>query len=121
MALILIVDDDKQLREMLRKMLERAGHDVMDAENGKIGEELYCKTPADLVIMDMLMPEKDGVETTNELLLLNPDIKIIALTGGGIQGFDCLREAKSYGAFRTLSKPFSKEDMLNTVNELLSK
>lgn len=120
MSNILIIDDDNQLRSMLRQMLERDGYVVFDAKDGNEGLEIFNKEKFNLVITDMLMPEKDGVETTAELLIQDPDIKIIGLTGGGVEGFDFLHQAKHYGIHRTLSKPFGKNEMLTTVRELLN-
>ncbi len=123
MATILIIDDDDQLRAMLRQMLERAGYAVTDASDGNEGLKLYRKQPADLVITDMLMPGKDGVETSSELLLNYSNIgkgQIIGLPGGGLKGFDYLSEVKSYGVCRTLSKPFCKQDMLEAVENVLN-
>ncbi|MGR3318867.1 MAG: response regulator [Candidatus Anammoxibacter sp.] len=121
MASILIIDDDDQLRGMLRQMLEHDGHTVTEARNGNEGVEFFSKDPSDLVITDMIMPGKDGVETSSELLLNHPAVKIIGLTGGGLKGFDYLNEAKSYGVLRTLSKPFGMKEMLAAVDEVLNK
>ena len=88
MALILIIDDDDQIRRVLRKTLERDGYDVADAPNGKEGIRLYRENPADLVITDIIMPEKEGIETIRELRRDFPEVKIIAISGGGRIGPD---------------------------------
>lgn len=83
MPLILIIDDDDQIREMLRQMLERAGYEVTDAPNGKVAMKLYREQPADLIITDLIMPGKEGIETIIELRRDFPEVKIIAISGGG--------------------------------------
>lgn len=117
---ILVIDDDWQMREMMRQALERAGYSVADAQNGKVGMELQRKAPADLVITDLIMPEKEGIETIRELRRDFPDLKIIAISGGGRASADgYLSVAKTIGANKTLSKPFDLKKILDTVKELL--
>ena len=82
MSRILIIEDDEHVRGMLRKMLERIGYDVFDAPDGKEGLDFYRNTPVDLVITDILMPEKEGIQTIMELRREFPDVKIIAISGG---------------------------------------
>ena len=120
MPLILIIDDDDQLRGMLREMLERAGYEVADAPNGKEGIRLYRENPADLVVTDLIMPEKEGIETIIELRREFPDVKIIAMSGGGtIEAEKYLRMAKGLGAVRTLTKPIERKELLEAVRELI--
>jgi len=117
---ILIIDDDNQFRTMLRKMVERNGYEVIEASDGKEGIELYRKNPTDLIITDLIMPEKDGIETIQELKKDFPDIKIIAISGGGRLGpQDYLHLAKMLGAQRTLTKPIELTELLKTIEELL--
>ena len=120
MALILIIDDDDQIRRMLRKTLERDGYDVADAPNGKEGIRICRENPAALVITDLIMPEKDGIETIIELRKGFPEVKIIAMSGGGnIAAEDYLMMAKGLGAMRIFSKPIELEELLKAVRELL--
>jgi two-component system response regulator (stage 0 sporulation protein F) len=120
MALILIIDDDTGPRTILRKILEKEGHEIVEANNGLKGLELYRSVPADLVIMDLLMPVKDGMETTLELTRQFPHAKVIAMTGAhGEQNF--LDVAKLLGAHRTIEKPFEIEDLLRAVREELAR
>lgn len=121
MKRILVIDDDDQLRLMIRLMLERSSYEVVDAPNGKVGIELYRSDPVDLVITDIFMPEKEGLETIRELCREYPDVKIIAISGGSpkTEGFSSLQFAKGFGALRTLSKPFFREELLKLVRELL--
>ena len=120
MARILIVDDDAQFRKMLRMMLEKGGHEIFEAPDGKVGLALYKKDPTDLVISDIFMPHKEGLQTIKELRQDFPDAKIIAVSGGGkVKGFDYLDDAELFGANRTLAKPFTGKDVLAAVGELL--
>ena len=86
MARILIIDDDEQVRRYLRKILEAQGHEVVAASDGKLGIELCREEPTDLIITDIFMPEKEGLETIGELRRDYPDVKIIAISGGGRTG-----------------------------------
>lgn len=117
---ILIVEDDSAIRSMLRRMFEREGYDVADASNGKEGLKLFRKDPAKLVITDLIMPEKEGIETIMALRRDFPDVKIIAISGGGIIGpKDYLETAKTLGADLTFTKPFELKELLEAVKELL--
>lgn len=122
MARILIVDDDHTIRAYLRAILEEGqGHHLQEAENGSEGLQHYQKNPFDLVITDVLMPVKDGVELIMEMTERFPDARIIAMSGGG-RGLDAafnLHMAKDFGAMRVLVKPFSPEDVKEAVSDLL--
>jgi CheY-like chemotaxis protein len=119
-GLILVIDDDDQLRGMLREMLEHAGYEVADAPNGKEGIRLYRENPADLVITDIIMPEKEGIETIMDLRREFPEVKIIAMSGGGtIEAEKYLRMAKGLGAVRTLTKPIERKELLEAVREVI--
>jgi DNA-binding response OmpR family regulator len=121
MARILIIDDDDQVRKMLRLTLTAAGFDVVEAPDGKVAMKLFHQDPlVDLVITDLIMPEKEGIETIIELRRDYPKIPIIAISGGGrIDPNDYLVLAKKLGAQITLEKPFSRKDILDAVNELI--
>ncbi len=120
MGRIMVVEDDKAVRELLREILKRAGHEVIAAGNGKEAIALYQDTPADLIITNILMPEKEGLETIQEMRRDDPDIKIIAISGGGQIGpADYLEIARRFGAMRTFSKPFDRKELLAAVDELL--
>lgn len=120
MARILITDDDSQVRTMLHQMLERAGYEVVDAKDGREAIKLFKEQPADLVITDIIMPEKEGIETIMELKRDYPGIKIFAISGGGRVGPEnYLKLAEKIGALRTFSKPFDRKEMLAAVAEAL--
>jgi YesN/AraC family two-component response regulator len=106
---------------MLKKMLEKAGYSVLDASNGAIGLKIFLNNTVDLVITDIVMPEREGLETIRDLKKNNPDIKIIAMSGGGSIGpTEYLSLAKRFGVERTLKKPFTMKEVLTTVGELIS-
>lgn len=120
MARILLIEDDETVRGLLVQMLSDAGFEVAQATNGEQGIELYRKTPTDLIITDLVMPEKEGIEVITELRRDFPDVKIIAISGGGRQGGDgYLKIAKMLGAKRTLNKPFSLKSLLEAIQEVL--
>jgi DNA-binding NtrC family response regulator len=120
MARILVIDDEPQMRTMLRQMLERAGYDIVAAPDGKKAMELFRRQTPDLVITDMLMPEKDGIETIIEMKGESTRVKIIAVSGGGHIGpDDYLYMAKKLGVVRTFSKPIAMEALLAAVREAL--
>jgi CheY-like chemotaxis protein len=121
MTSILVVDDEKQIRLMLRQMLEREGYRVMEAPDGKMALKLYREHPADLVITDIIMPEMEGIKTIMELKKTSPKVKIIALSGGGKNDPEqYLKFAKKLGADRTFMKPFDRQTLLKTVREVLN-
>jgi DNA-binding response OmpR family regulator len=120
MARILIIDDDVQIRKMLRLTLTAAGFEVKDAQDGKVAMKIFRKSPVDVVVTDLIMPEKEGIETIIELRRDFPDVKIIAISGGGrIDPKDYLFLAEKLGAQITLEKPFSRKEILDAVNALL--
>ena len=122
MPSVLIVDDEDQIRQLIRETLEQAGYDVQEASNGKQGLEQYRAKPADLVIMDILMPDQDGLESIMTLRREFPASRVIAITGGsdmiGILNF--LDVAKMLGARRTLQKPFDMQTLLDAAQSELS-
>ena len=120
MRRILIIDDDHHILLMIKKMLERAGFEVDLASNGNEGLELFKRMPIDLVITDIIMPEKEGLETIREMKRLRSDLKIIAMSGGGkVSSDNYLNTAKIFGASKILTKPFSQKQMVSAVQDLL--
>ena len=114
MASILIVDDEAPVRALLRHILEEDGHQVREAANGQIGLTLYREDPADLVITDILMPERDGLDVTLALTREFLDAKVIAMTGAS-SNKNFLNVAKLFGARQVLQKPFSVEAVRQLV------
>ena len=120
MARIMIIDDNVYILDMLKQTLEREGYEVVEASNGDEGIRLYRENPADLIITDILMPKKEGLETIIELKRDFPDVKIIAISGGGrISPKEYLSMAKKLGARYTFSKPVEREKLLAAVRELI--
>lgn len=119
MASILIVDDEAPIRTLLRKILEEDGHEIREADNGAAGLALYRETPADLVITDILMPERDGMDITLELTREFLNAKVIAMTGAtGDRNF--LNVAKLFGARHVITKPFTIESIRHLVRHTLA-
>jgi CheY-like chemotaxis protein len=120
MATILLVDDDEQFRTMLCEVLRRAGYEVQAACDGVEAGKLYRSQPTDLIITDLIMPEKEGLEMIREFRRDYPQAKIIAMSGGGRKGtINCLDVARMFGAQQVLEKPFSHQEILQAVHALL--
>lgn len=119
MATILVIDDEQSIRGLLKEVLEKAGHSVIEAGDGREGLALYQKQPVDLVIMDLLMPDTDGLEATLQLTREYVDAKVIAITGAqGDRNF--LDVAKLFGARRAFEKPFDLNQLIQAVQEELA-
>ena len=119
MARILVIDDEEEIRTILRQTLEGAGYEVTAVPDGNEGLKQYSLNPADVVITDLVMPEKEGIETIMDLKRSFPGVKIIAISGGGHVGpEEYLRLAIGLGAQKALSKPFGLGDLLKAVREL---
>lgn len=120
MATILVIDDDDTVRLSVKLALEDAQHHVVDAADGIAGMAVFHKQPTDLVITDIFMPGKEGLETIDEIKRLRPATKIIAISGGGrVEPDDYLGIAIRVGADRSLKKPFDIEVLVTAVNDLL--
>jgi DNA-binding response OmpR family regulator len=120
MARILVIDDHEPLRDMLKQALEESGHTVKTAADGGEGLELFGAWPAQIVITDILMPDKEGIQTIMELRRAQTRVKIIAISGGGTLGPETyLNMARELGADRTLAKPFSLDELEKVISELL--
>ena len=131
MTRVIIIDDEKDIREVLKEVLERAGFDVDVASNGSDGMDLLREQGADLVITDVIMPGKDGVETAYDIRMEFPKTKIIVISGGGnvnpmeyeptaIKTTAYLASATEAGADLTLTKPFDRDEIVNAVRRLTS-
>jgi DNA-binding response OmpR family regulator len=120
MARILLIEDYDLIRSLLRENLELAGHTVIEAHNGQEGLDLFRQAGADLVITDIVMPEKEGLAVLMELRTAQPPVKVIAMSGGGRgSGTDYLDMARLLGAAKVLLKPFTNEVLMAAINELL--
>ncbi len=117
---VLVVDDEEQMRSIIRQTLEDAGYEVMEAPDGKVALWLFKEKPADLIITDIIMPEQEGLERIMELKRDFPNEKIIAISGGGLGDKEqYLDMVKKIGPDSSLAKPFEKEELLEAVKELL--
>jgi DNA-binding NtrC family response regulator len=120
MARVLVIDDEVQVVKLIREVLEGAGHEVVEARNGREGMKLYEAKPTDLVITDLVMPEQEGLETITALRRQFPAVKIIAISGAQQKlDLDLLYVAEKLGAIRTLEKPFDIHRLADLVKELL--
>lgn len=117
---ILVVDDDASIRELLRKLFEKSGYAVREAADGSAALRLMREEQADCVVTDIIMPEKEGIETILEIRRTYPETQIVAISGGGRIGpLNYLKMAKLMGARYVFSKPFSAADLLDAVSSLL--
>ena len=120
MTRVLIIDDEAPIRSMLKLMLERDGYEVAEAPDGMEAIRIYRQNPADLIITDLIMPNQDGIGMIIALKKEFPDVKIIAMSGGGLnkpEGY--LKGAKKLGAACTLTKPIDREEMLKAIKDVL--
>lgn len=117
---ILIVDDDDAVRGLIATTLRGTGYMVETASNGSEAVELFTKAPADLVITDLVMPEKDGIEIVVELRKSHPNLPIIAMSGQSNHSPLYLGMAKRLGARRTLEKPFTIKILVAAVKDVLA-
>lgn len=116
---ILIIEDDSAIQRMLKRTLEREGYSVTVAANGRLGVRSFGSQPFDVVITDLIMPEMEGIETIISLKKDRPDVKIIAMSGGGINSpAEYLDIARQLGAAKTLAKPLHRAVLLEAVAEL---
>jgi DNA-binding NtrC family response regulator len=119
-AHILVIDDDDMIRDSIRDVLVRAGYRVTGAANGEQGLEALASQRFDAVITDILMPEKEGVETIIEIRKALPDTPIIAMSGGGrVKNLHPLKIATKIGANKSLAKPFDAKELLSLVQEVV--
>jgi len=120
-AKILVIDDEELMRQTLQAFLRRAGHQVMLAKDGNEGVETFRTARPDLVILDIIMPEKEGIEAIIEIKEIAPDARILAMSGGGrTHDADLLVIARDVGAQRVIRKPFSYDEFTSTVAACLA-
>lgn len=121
MACILVIDDDAATRRLILRALAAGKHKVIEAENGDQGLKLVAEHKPDLIITDILMPQKEGIETMREVHEIAPGTKIIAISGGGIShNLMFLDVAKAFGADAVIAKPFRPAELIETVERVLS-
>jgi CheY-like chemotaxis protein len=116
---VLLVDDEKSIRQLFHAALTSAGYEVLDAVNGQQAMDMLESFGPDLVITDLVMPEKEGIEIIRELRDKHPQIKIIAMSGAFDGAF--LKVAKALGAHATVLKPILYDDLIALVNRMLDR
>jgi CheY-like chemotaxis protein len=118
---ILVVDDDPNLRTAIRRMLEPEGFEIEEASDGRNAMRAFRARPADLVLCDVFMPEKDGLEVLRELAREFSGARVVAMSGGGFRGtMNLLPMAQGLGAVAVLYKPFERAELLTVVRQSLS-
>ena len=121
MAQILIIDDEEPVRIVFRDILEQAGYEVEEAADGEQAIIAQRDNPADIIIADIIMPKKEGIETIMELRREFPGVPIIAISGGGqIPAEDCLYLARRVGAAYTFIKPVSSQELLSAITAIIA-
>lgn len=119
MKTVLVVDDDPTIRSICRQMLENADFAVAEATNGQEAIEQYRAAKADVILMDIIMPEKDGIDAILELRSLFPHVKIVAMSGGGaVPAGKYLSITQSLGVHGMLKKPFHAEDLVKAIRSI---
>jgi DNA-binding response OmpR family regulator len=121
MAYVLVIDDNLLMRKMLRALLEEEGHEVVEAAAGQAKSELFGEQLPDVVITDLVIPPREGLETIRELRRKDPQVKILAMAAKdrSLTPEDIVRATGDYGARWTLPKPFSRADLLGAVDAVL--
>ena len=121
MARILIIDDEELVRHVMRRMVEWAGHEAVEAQNGEQGVALQNENPADLIIIDMIMPGRHGIDVIVELKRAHPDVSIVAMSGGKWgYNVDYLPIARKLGVRMVMDKPFEMSELLRVVRDCLT-
>ncbi|CCO23367.1 response regulator transcription factor [Maridesulfovibrio hydrothermalis] len=120
MKKILLIDDDPKMLDLLKHYLRNEQVSILSAPDGEEGLALFESSSVDLVIIDIFMPNMDGIQTIMELKQKNPDSKILVISGGGeYTGLEYLKQAKALGAAEALVKPFTQIDFISTVQTML--
>jgi CheY-like chemotaxis protein len=113
---VLVIDDQQTLRQTVRRILESAGHDVIEAHDGHAGLTAFRAQEVDVVVTDILMPDMDGFETIRSLRAIAPDLRIIAISGSR-ESLDLLRYAREFGATAAIAKPFRRAELLAVIHD----
>lgn len=117
---ILVIEDDQQMRKLYKIKLSEQGYDIVEASNGNEGLRRFRECLPDLVITDLVMPEKEGIEMIMQIKTESPEAKIIAISGGGAnQPGVYLKIAKSLGAQKTFAKPVDWPELIAQIKALI--
>ena len=118
---ILVVDDDDVIRLIIKNVITKLGSQTLEARNGNEAVSLYKKEKPDLVITDILMPDKEGLETIHDIRGINPKAPIIAMSGGGnTQNLTFLQLAQKIGANHVMAKPVKPDELINAIKTILN-
>ena len=131
MTRVIVIDDEEDIRIVLKEILDRAGFEVEVAENAADGLDLLRDNGADVVVTDIIMPGKDGVDTVYDIRMEFPNTKVIVISGGGninprdyeptaIKTSAYLASATAAGADMTLTKPFDRNEIVQALNDLVA-
>jgi|tagenome__1003787_1003787.scaffolds.fasta_scaffold16208720_1 DNA-binding response OmpR family regulator len=115
MASVLVIDDEPLIRDMIRDFFEAEGHQVSTAEDGHAGLVAFQELRPEVVIVDLFMPEKEGLETIQEIARHDPTVRIVAISGGGRFGLNFLEAARGFGASSVVRKPFRMDELLQAA------
>lgn len=120
MARILVIDDQEPIRRIVRRALEQAGHDVVDASDGEMGIQMLARHAVDVVISDIFMPGQDGILTLRQIRKQFPAVKVIVISGGDSTGMlDLRHDAELLGAVKSFPKPFTAREIVDAVKMVL--
>ncbi len=120
MARILIIDDDEQIRYLFKRKLEQEGYDILVEDDGDPGLRSFIENKPDLILLDIIMPGKEGIEVIREMVDMDPKVKIIAISAGGRgSARDYLEYAKRFGAKKVMEKPVDLNELVIAVKEVL--
>ena len=120
MARIIVIDDQEYIRRVVRRALEREGHQVLDASDGEMGLQMLARHGADVVITDIFMPGLDGILTLRRIRKEVPGVKVIVMSGGDSSGrLDLRKDAEMLGAVKSLPKPFDASELVEIVRSVL--
>ena len=121
MKKVLIIDDDKAVRDVFGRACTNNGFDVFEAENGKEGETVFKTHYPDIIILDIIMPEQEGIETIINFMNIDRNIKIIAVSGGGFgNASNYLNDALQLGATAVFEKPINTDELINKIKLILN-
>ena len=117
---VLVIEDDADLRSLIHSYLEEEGFEVTTAADGREGLQRLRRSPAEVVVTDIFMPNKEGIETVFDLRHEFPDTRIVVMSGGTgvVKGMDYLGLARKLGANKTLAKPFTMKQLADAVREV---
>lgn len=119
-ATVLIIDDDEIINEMISVLLQSHNYKTLSAHNGNEGLDILQNEEIDLVITDIIMPDKEGLQTIREIKSISPNTPIVAISGGGKHNADYLAMANLMGAIHTFRKPFNHDEFLSAIKDLLT-